>query len=105
MPTPKEFAQVTTTFLLVTIGWVFFRSETISDSFVYLSKMFFDFDIPNKLNNGVLYVLFIIFLDYSFRKDERLILTLKIRWILYLVLSILILYKFNSLNTFIYFQF
>lgn len=105
LPTPKEFVQVTTTFLLVTIGWVFFRSETISDSFVYLSKMFFDFDIPNKLNNGALYVLFVLFLDYSFRKDERLILTLKIRRILYLVLSILILYKFNSLNTFIYFQF
>jgi len=105
IPTFKEFTQVTRTFLLVTIGWVFFRSETIFDSFVYLSKMFFDFDIPNKLNNGVLYVLLILFLDYLFRKDERLILTLKTRWILYLVLTILILYKFNSLNTFIYFQF
>jgi len=105
LPTFKEFTQVTRTFLLVTIGWVFFRSETIFDSFVYLSKMFFDFDIPNKLNNGVLYVLLILFLDYLFRKDERLILTLKTRWILYLVLTILILYKFNSLNTFIYFQF
>ena len=105
LPTFKEFTQVTRTFLLVTIGWVFFRSETIFDSFVYLSKMFFDFDIPNKLNNGVLYVLLILFLDYLFRKDERLILTLKTSWILYLVLTILILYKFNSLNTFIYFQF
>ena len=105
LQTLKEFTQIIITFLLVTMGWVFFRSETLLDSFVYLSKMFFDFDIPNKLDNGVLYVLLILFIDIHFRKDERLILTLKTRWILYLVLTILVMYKFNSLNTFIYFQF
>jgi len=39
LPSPKEFVQVGVTFTLVTIGWVFFRSESIVDSFIYLKKM------------------------------------------------------------------
>ena len=40
LPSAKEFIQVITTFTLVTIGWVFFRSETITDAFSYLNLMF-----------------------------------------------------------------
>ena len=42
LPSPKEFIQVITTFTLVTIGWVFFRSETITDAFSYLNQMIFN---------------------------------------------------------------
>ncbi|MBN1442906.1 MAG: MBOAT family protein [Planctomycetes bacterium] len=33
-------AQVAVTFLLVTVGWVFFRSETLTDAFLYIAAMF-----------------------------------------------------------------
>ena len=105
LPSAKEFLQVGTTYSLVLIGWVFFRSETIGDSFNYLEKMFFDVDLPNKLRSGLAYVLLILILDYSIKKNERSVLTFRMRRVFYIVLTLLILYKFNSLNTFIYFQF
>ncbi len=40
LPTPKELLQVGTTFILVTIGWVFFRSESLNHAWNYLSGMF-----------------------------------------------------------------
>ena len=43
---PKELLNISTTFLLVTIGWIFFRSESIFDSFLFIKKMIFSFDIP-----------------------------------------------------------
>ena len=105
LPSPKEFFQVGTTFILVTIGWVFFRSKTISDSLLYLNKMIFEFNIPNQLTSGILYITSFLILDFFFRKNERLILTSKSRRVMYLILTLSILYKFNSLNSFIYFQF
>ena len=46
LPSPKELIQVITTFLLVTIGWVLFRSETIIDAFNYLNKMIVEIGYP-----------------------------------------------------------
>ena len=73
MPSPKEFIQVGTTFILVTIGWVFFRSETIGDSFNYLINMTQNFQIP-KLNFAkyLVFILVLLIADWYFRKDERL---------------------------------
>lgn len=36
----KEFLQMTLTFLLTVLAWVFFRSETVADAFNYLSIIF-----------------------------------------------------------------
>jgi len=73
MPTPKEFIQVGITFILVTIGWVFFRSETIGDSFNYIINMTQNFQIP-KLNFAkyLVFILVLLISDWFFRKDERL---------------------------------
>ena len=73
MPSPKEFIQVGTTFILVTIGWVFFRSETIGDSFNYIINMTQNFQIP-KLNFAkyLVFILVLLISDWFFRKDERL---------------------------------
>jgi len=73
MPSPKEFIQVGTTFILVTIGWVFFRSETIGDSFNYIINMTQNFQIP-KLNFAkyLVFIFVLLITDWNFRKDERL---------------------------------
>ena len=110
LPSPKELFQVGTTFLLVTIGWVFFRSETIGDSFNYLNYMFFDFKMPDIKLFGILIIGIFIVFDYMFRKDEREVFAINsmiFRNFLYSVLILFIIYSFynNSMSKFIYFQF
>ena len=105
-PSSKEFLQVVLTFFLVTIGWVFFRSETVDDSFKYLNKMFFELDIPSSNLIGFYYILPLLLLDYFFRKNERLsIKYFKHDWLFFSFLVILILEEFGNYNEFIYFQF
>lgn len=107
-PTPQEFIQVGITFVLVAIGWVFFRSETIFDSFNYLERIIFDFDIPSSFLSGLPLVLLIFALDYFFRFSQTPfdLQSKFLRIVFYLVTLILILVKFHTINTkFIYFQF
>ena len=107
LPSPKEFIQVGVTFILVTIGWVFFRSETIGDSFNYLGQMFFDLNIPNIYRSGVIYVLIVYLLDFLIRKNERLPFSFNyLRWVMYFLITFSIITKFGNSDTeFIYFTF
>ena len=112
LPSPKELLQVGNTFILVTIGWVFFRSDSIFDSFGYLYKMFFDFLSfqSEKLETIFLSGLGFIFLEFLLKNDERCILFSKKRivnniFFLFLgVIIVLLFFKKNNEN-FIYFQF
>tara|TARA_B100001175_G_C19515106_1_gene646917 strand:- start:6365 stop:7786 length:1422 start_codon:yes stop_codon:yes gene_type:complete len=107
LPKPKEFLQVGATFLLVTIGWVFFRSETIRDSFLYLSQMFLEFDIPKSFRFNLVYVLIILIFDYYLRFDEKNIKIFKKNIFYAELIIIFILLRFSVTNTqeFIYFTF
>lgn len=40
LPSLREFGQISTTFLLTLIAWVFFRAQSIGEAFVYLGGMF-----------------------------------------------------------------
>jgi D-alanyl-lipoteichoic acid acyltransferase DltB (MBOAT superfamily) len=105
-PTIKEFLEVGTTFILVTIGWVFFRSETIWDSFQYLNLMIFEIDAPMSMRSNLLNVFILISLDYLFRKDCRLYKYPKFKTFIYLFQIVLVIIYFFKLNSnFIYFQF
>ena len=111
LPSPKEFLQIGTTFILVLIGWVFFRSETISDSFNYFNQMFF------RLNSPVIYrsllIKFIVPLmlfEFLIRNYPRLnFMFSKLKFQELLVFSIIIifimLYFGKGQVDFIYFQF
>ena len=44
------------TFLLVCLGWIFFRAKTVSDAFLALRQMFSVFN-PGIVKNGLLYTL------------------------------------------------
>ena len=112
LPSTKEFFQVGITFTFVTIGWVFFRSETLVDSTQYLLKMIFDFQVPSLYRSGIIYIIPLIILEYVFRKSELEILVVKssiLRRSMYLILSFVTVIFFlsggGSKNDFIYFQF
>jgi D-alanyl-lipoteichoic acid acyltransferase DltB (MBOAT superfamily) len=39
----KQLLGVLTTYVIVTFAWIFFRSETIKDAFLYVQKLNFNF--------------------------------------------------------------
>ena len=110
LPSLKEFINVVTTFLLVTIGWVFFRSESIGDSFSYLTSMISNINIVTHLSPKIsFYILVLVLVDWTQRFDERNLfvtfpkLIFKI-FVIICVFLILINFKKES-QQFIYFDF
>ena len=105
LPTIKEFLQISATFLSVTIGWVFFRSETIKDSFDYLNRLFeinFDLLYYNKL----VLIFFLIVIEWKTKNDEREIYNnLNLRRVIDFILLFLIISYFGNNKPFIYFNF
>jgi len=108
IPSIKEIFQISSTFFTVMISWVFFRSNTITDSFLYLKKMMINFDIPISYSSGLVYVIFFIMCDWLNRKDERNPLNISsiyVRWSSYILMLLLIFGHGGQKNEFIYFQF
>jgi alginate O-acetyltransferase complex protein AlgI len=112
LPSFWEFLQVVTTFLLVTIAWVIFRSDNIIDSFKYIYKMIFEINFPSSHKRGILFLFIIIILDWVIRRNERqgIFLTLSSRVLRYLFYSVIIFILLlmilgNKTTDFIYFQF
>ena len=67
LPSPIEFLKVLSTFFFVTIGWIFFRSDTISGSFDYLNKIIsnpFLSDPTFPIVKNVLLIGMFLILDY-----------------------------------------
>ena len=107
-PSLKECYQITITFLSVMLTWVFFRSDSVTDAFLYLLRMFTDIAFPNVYRSGFIYVILIVLFDWWNRKDERKPLNINsfyFRWTSYVILIILILGHSGQKNEFIYFQF
>jgi alginate O-acetyltransferase complex protein AlgI len=106
LPSFQEFFQVVTTFSFVTLGWVFFRSETISDAMIYLYKMIFEFNIPSSYRSLLPLVMFFCLLDWIMRKDERDVLKFgKFSLAAEIILILIIINLFGGNEQFIYFQF
>ena len=110
-PSPKELIKVLTTFLLVTIGWVFFRSETIGDSFNYINQMIFEIDMPiTNRSLMIFYVLPFVLIEYLIKSYPRLNyktplnLFFEILHMSILLILIIIYFGRGEVN-FIYFQF
>lgn len=109
-PSLKTFLLISKTFILVTLGWVFFRSENLYNAFEYLSKMWnpFEFSIfPNvKL---LVFIFLLILLEWHMRMDERDPLNIRfkpLRIIIYmLIITLLILNFEQNPQQFIYFDF
>ena len=113
-PNVKEIIQMLLTFTLVTLAWIFFRSENINAAFKYISGIFNPslFTIPAIRPSLVISLLFIFIITEWFgRRDQYAIEKLginiprPIRWSLYYSLIALIYIFSGSQHQFIYFQF
>ncbi len=120
-PSFKEIIQMATTFLLVVIGWVIFRAETITQAFEYLKGMcdrsLFTVpkvEYPNKTSIDfiliflfILCCLFVEWINRNYQYELKKLPSNKgVRFSIY-ILIIIIIYCFDAKNPepFIYFQF
>jgi D-alanyl-lipoteichoic acid acyltransferase DltB (MBOAT superfamily) len=126
LPSFNEFFQMIITFFVVSIAWVFFRSENLSSSLLYLSTLFKSiflnpsqfFHIGRHLlwpsnNMALIWIFILIFIEWRLRYNERSLMLSKIKWLnwsFYLLIGFL---TFNTMLSyfdkvpkgFIYFQF
>lgn len=116
-PSFIEIGQVLLTFSIVTFSRIFFRSESITDAFSFIRRIFENFSYNEYLHPMgyrmidyyVLVFLFIIY-EYIIRKDERAPFKFKskyVRFIAYTVIIFFMLLFYDSEfdRSFIYFQF
>ncbi len=114
LPSFYELISIITTFFLVLIGWVFFRSDNISSAIKYLKNLFlFNFEggfqylsieryTPELL---VLIFLFII-VEWNSREQEHPFFGKWINFKIFLtILGIITLGVYSDVSDFIYFQF
>ena len=119
LPNIKEVFQMCLTFMLVLVGWIFFRAENIKQAFEYFTgianKSLFSLALLyNKriaLMNMIIIVAMLI-VEWTGRNNqfglEKFAGTLKkpYRWIIYLLIVFILLMYFKTEGTpFIYFQF
>jgi len=115
IPNLKELVQMTSTFLLVVIGWIFFRSESIGQAVDYIERMFNRSLIEMPVYSvGMSKTIFGIILLMSvewFQRNKKHGLEISfihnhfIKWsVYYVIIAIILEYGANS-QSFIYFQF
>lgn len=111
-------SQVISTFILVNLGWVFFRANNLSDAMLLLQNMFafaplteiFDLITPGALLIN-LALIAVLELAHYFETDKEFIRSLSarpalVRWPAYVAVTLAILYLSTSGGQqFIYFQF
>ncbi len=121
LPKFSDFLRIIRTFIIVTIAWIFFRSDSVTDSCRYISRMFNSDhrtfvqvlgDLNLSLNNLQLVTLFIliaVIFEWMNRAYEHGLQSLPkiklLRYIIYIILCLLVIEYFYGEKTFIYFQF
>ena len=119
LPTLKEMGQILLTFFLATIGWIIFRSATISDSIHYIvgicDASLFSVPWMKTVNSFVLLVgsiLMMLVIEWLQRNNEHGLSLNKtlthplVRWGLYLLITLMVfVLQSNKAVQFIYFQF
>lgn len=105
--------NMTLTFILVVIAWVFFRSETIKEAFSYLSHLFSNMhfsiqylSIERYAIEALVLLLFFIIVEWISRNFEHpFVGKFKVIFLAIIVLLIIILGVYSEHSDFIYFQF
>lgn len=114
IPSLKEVAQVLSTFLLVSVLWVFFRAETITEAADYIKRIFTEalFKLPEVRPSIVFILIFVLLIfewlgrhrDFAFQNMYN-IKSKYLRWFIYNAILAIILLFGATPQTFIYFQF
>jgi alginate O-acetyltransferase complex protein AlgI len=114
LPSLKEFGQMSLTFFLTLIAWVFFRADTLSDAFAYLRKMFSAtlFAEPDLVPvRTLIAVSLFLAIEWAQRTKQHglefrnLKISRTIRWTLYCAIVFIIFVFGGKEQEFIYFQF
>ncbi|MAM22109.1 MAG: membrane-bound O-acyltransferase family protein [Croceibacter sp.] len=113
LPSFKEFFQMLTTFVLVTLVWVFFRADTISEAFSYIKRLVSNLQVDVQylsIERYAVELLLLIFiflcLEWWHRKYEHPLVG-KYKWvkITFVIVMLLTLGVYSNHQDFIYFQF
>ena len=113
-PNGREILQMSTTFFFTVIAWVFFRSETIADAFLYLSEMlsFSLFTYPEVFpEKTIIHLVLFILIEWVQRKKQHALQFVNfdspiiLRWGIYYVVLTAVFQLGGSQQEFIYFQF
>ncbi len=113
LPNKKEIAQIGATFFLTTISWIFFRSETVTDAILYVSKIFSHslFTYPEIFpKKAMAFIVLLVLVEWMQRhKNHALqighIFNRYIRWVIYYTILILMIEYGGEAQEFVYFQF
>lgn len=114
MPVFRDFSKIIGVFLLVSIGNVIFRADNVGHAINYVLNIFTIsfFTIPELPQKKViLFVIIFIFLEWLGRESEYgikdFLLSYKrsVRWAIYILFVVLILYYAGAEQPFFYFQF
>lgn len=115
LPSFKESIFMAWTFLLVLVGWIIFRADTVGDACQYISRMFlhpyFTHPVVGIEIFGWIFLLLVIeWLQrerlHAFDIPETGVLRYRVvRWALYLIFSIICITYCGAQTDFIYFQF
>lgn len=116
LPSPKEFLQIVTTFILVTFGWIIFRSESISEAFLFIGNIFsptlFNIEMPygKSITIGIMFMLVVEWLNRNKLhalqfNGEGIFRYRVVRWFVYYAIIVATILFMSINQTFIYFQF
>ncbi len=115
LPSWKEMGQMTLTFLLVVIGWIVFRAESLRQACKYIGLMFGRFTIcmPAYGRKTLVYIFILLCVEWL-QRDKQFALQLEgkgifqfaiVRYAVYLLLVFMLLLLSAPQAEFIYFQF
>ncbi|WP_242133254.1 MBOAT family O-acyltransferase [Aestuariivivens marinum] len=114
LPSATEVIQITITFFITVLAWVFFRAKTVGDAFQYLLGIFKQslLSLPEIRPTYVLvFLLIFLVVEWNGRRSQYAIehLWLKkhwlLRWGIYYIIVIVIFLYGGKQQEFIYFQF
>ncbi|MFM7056412.1 MAG: MBOAT family O-acyltransferase [Planctomycetota bacterium] len=113
LPSPREALQITATFLLTMLAWIFFRAASLSDAVTVLRRLFTlqdgsGLDVPSEIWLLVVGFLLVEWIQRARRHALELTDTAlpgPVRWLMYYGVLCLILKFGGEQQDFIYFQF
>lgn len=111
LPTWKELLAMLTTFIFVAAGWIIFRAESIHQAFDYMSSICSPslFSIPTRGRQALLYPAILILVEWFARKNQYAIEKIPVkktfRWLIYVIITLSIIFMGGTSEQFIYFQF
>ena len=114
LPNIYETIQMAVTFLLCTIGWIFFRSESLTDAIKYIEGIFSNtiLSFPQILPKfTILFIIILMTVEWVGRERQFAIenlnnrLKLPVRYAFYYAITIAVVFCGGNQQDFIYFQF